>query len=109
MFYIVNDYDCPCKRLLCIMVGVKLKYIDPGYQSYDAMDTDEATPLKDFGFQIVSITDSLYQCRRTSDGIATYRDGKPRQWQGEEAFDIDLGLLFDAATVANTKFIKRNA
>ena len=56
MFFIVNDHDRPCKRLLCVMTGAKLKYIDPGYESFGAMDDDEATPLEDFGFDVQRIT-----------------------------------------------------
>ncbi len=90
MFYIVNNHDRPCKRLLCIINRAKLEYLDPHYKSYRAMGLEKATRLEDFGFQIDRITDSLFECTRTSEGTATYSDGTPRRWQGSNTFQLDL-------------------
>ena len=88
-YVIMNDVDCPEARLVAVLT----KYDDLRgvwhalYLSETTNMTDphglQPTPLSDFGKRVEWIYE-LGEYRVVDSGdpcVATYRDGKPRQWQ----------------------------
>ena len=54
--------------------------MDPHLKAYDGMNPSRPTPIEDFGFDVeISGVEAVFSRVRPS--IATYEDGKPRQWQ----------------------------
>ncbi len=86
-FYIINHTDKPCGRLVTQLVNGKLWYMNPELiKSYPAMNlNDESTSLEDFGFEFRHLG-KYVQFIKNGKTVATYKDGKPRSWQGETEF-----------------------
>lgn len=82
-YYIVNDIDRPCERLVAVELDGKLNYLDRSLRRYDSMGMGKATPMEDFGFTVTE-KDSMVTFEMTSHSRATYPDGRIRQWQGNE-------------------------
>ena len=92
-FYIINEVDRPYARHVCELVNEGLCYMsrstNPSMASYDGMSVrPDSTPVEDFGFTIEDHGDQI-AFTKTSDSKATYKDGKPRDWQGERYFTLD--------------------
>lgn len=94
-FYIVNDIDKPCPRLVAQVIDLKnnMEYLHPELNHWDKGDqpfplSKFSTNLKDFGLDIVvSGTTAVFKQIRES--VATYKDGRPRQWQGDTEFTLE--------------------
>ncbi len=88
-YYIVNEIDKPCERLVMQRVDGGLYYLDPRTRAandanfIDCLET--ATPLEDFGFQIIE-SNGLVRFEKINDSVAKYSNGTIRQWQGEIRF-----------------------
>ena len=89
-YYIVNDCDRPHESMIAEMVRGGLWYLDPDKRNkYPAMSLREATPVSSFGV-ILEEKDGVLRGGLLLDSVATYRDGRPRRWQGSERFEIKL-------------------
>lgn len=88
-FYIVNDFDRPDERYIAQRrENGKFYYVHPsliGDKRYHGMTPDRPTPIEDFGI-VVEIGGGFFRGRVINSSGATYRDGRPRQWQGEKQF-----------------------
>ena len=91
--FIVNDFDRPDERHIAEQrPDGKFYYVHPDLRDikdYWGMTPDRPTPLEDFGIRTISrlgvLTGAL-----TDRSIATYRDGRPRKWQGSSPFSFPL-------------------
>lgn len=97
-FYIVNDFDRPYKRLLCVECDGLLYYLDESLRvqykaGFNGFDMSNAAPIEDFGFDITEDGDNLvFTKNRKSE--ATYKtNGCWRDWQGEFKFSIKKCFL----------------
>ena len=92
-YAIVNDVDKPYRRLVTEVIDGKHFYMarseEVGLRQYDGMEPTQPTFLEDFGFVMKEIegTNRIH-FNKVGASTASYRDGKPRQWQGEFAFDL---------------------
>ena len=94
--FIVNDFDRPNPQHITIrMADGLLHYIHPELEKWKGMDVTTAVPLKDFGITCNEELGILHGMR-THDSTATYRDGRPRQWQGPERFSFVMNKHFAA-------------
>ena len=88
-YVIVNECDRPHGRLVAQVIDGKAYYmqrhVEDYMKQYDGMDISRSTNVEDFGFEIIEDV-SLVRFRFIGDGIAKYRDGSPREWQGEIYF-----------------------
>ena len=84
-YVIINDCDRPEPRMVCQWVpGVGYCYLDRSrtLPSHDGMSGEEATRIEDFGLSWADNADGTVSFYATGQpSTATYRDGKPRQWQ----------------------------
>lgn len=89
MLYILNDIDKPHEDLVCAVdENARLRYLHERFADEPThKPTDEATPLSEFGFQINALS-KRYVCRQLTPSRATYRDGRPRYWQGAPEFEL---------------------
>jgi hypothetical protein len=87
-FYIVNTMDRPAPHLIAYEEAGMLHYTN---QDCKPLSMEEATNLIDFGFTytIDEPTATLY-LKLTNESKATYRNKKPRNWQGDEFITIKL-------------------
>jgi hypothetical protein len=87
-FYIVNEFDRPSEKLIAEKrEDGKFYYIHPDLKSWPGMSPTDPTPLSAFGV-VFTITNGEIcgdACRETS---ATYKDGRPRKWQGSPDFSF---------------------
>jgi hypothetical protein len=89
-FYIVNDCDRPEPRLIAEKIDGKLWYLNNEIRErFPAMPMERATPLEDFGFDLWIENGRLFG-KPARESTAKYSDGKPRRWQGEVIFIINL-------------------
>ena len=89
-YVIVSDYDNPSAPLVAQYVdGIGYCYmgreIKPELRRFDGMTPSRPTNITDFGFAFREI-DGIAYFEKLAPSCATYRDGKPRRWQGEESF-----------------------
>jgi hypothetical protein len=95
--FIINDADCP--EAACIArkssKNGKFYYIHPklrAIKDYYGMTPTRPTPIKDFGVRMVIEANpeggSTLKFTVDQASTATYRDGKPRRWQGTTSFSI---------------------
>lgn len=98
-FFIINDIDRPYARHIVERFSdQKATYIHPELINWNENNgffqiTDECTDVEDFGLSIDIHRDKV-TFRQTGPSTATYRDGKPRHWQGESSFSLPLyGIL----------------
>ena len=80
-FYIINEFDKPCRDLIVYRKNDTGKYIDKTKrEEYTFNDFSRAVNLQDFGFTILE-NDLYYLLEKNKQTIAKYPDGKLRQWQ----------------------------
>jgi hypothetical protein len=95
---ILNDVEQPCSRLVAVITNIQggnayCKYLcaDPKLSSFNKNHgmliaigggIHNLTPISKFGVTIIYNTlGKFYFCLKTGESSATYKDGKPRQWQ----------------------------
>ena len=87
--FIVNDYDRPeAKTIAEKRSNGQSYYIHPGLRGdkkYHGMTPSNPTPLEDFGIRWTIENGEIYG-EQSDPSVATYKDGKPRKWQGETTF-----------------------
>lgn len=89
--FIVNEIDRPDERHVVQRIGPnQYKYIHPDLENWRMMERDDgATSLADFGIEWVFFERNgvtHISCWVRTFSKATYKDGKPRHWQGSERF-----------------------
>lgn len=87
-FYIVNEFDRPSARHITIKgKDGKFYYIHPDLRHWNEMVPTNPTPLEDFGIAMDMLmgNDHIHG-KQGSPSVATYEDGRPRQWQDSEEF-----------------------
>lgn len=98
-YAIVNDVDCPERRLVTQMVGGKHFYMarhEEGgiLKRFDGMTPTQPTFIEDFGFKTEPVEGSnRIRFTKTKQSTATYRDGSLRRWQGETEFELPEVIL----------------
>lgn len=88
-FFIVNEVDRPCERLIAEKRGEFLFYIHPDMQEdwHDCpMETKDATPLESFGVVAQADGKHFFGVLFPKRAAATYFNGEPRKWQGSAIF-----------------------
>lgn len=105
-FVIVNDCDAPTRENIAEFIpNVGYCYMareeKPELKAYDGMNPRQPTPVEDFGF-VVTVQESVALFTKVGQSIATYPDGKPREWQ-----DRRSGSEFSLPLVKSTKRRKR--
>lgn len=95
---ILNDVEKPCGELVAVIVAIDnetahCKYLnaDPRLNPYNKKHgmaillkngLHNLTPINKFGIQVCYNSKmKKYYCERVGESIATYSDGKLRQWQ----------------------------
>lgn len=90
---IVNRYDRPCAKLVAIVTEIDDSMVTAMYLSSATMvrfcvdHIDAVTPIADFGIKLLVVKgrrrqDNVFTTIPTgSQSIATYADGRLRQWQ----------------------------
>jgi hypothetical protein len=93
--FIVNDFDRPDHKHLTIRKedGL-LYYVHPEMEKWKGMSVDRATPLEDFGVTCHVELGILHGILTDESSRATYRDGRPRRWQGPERFSFVMNKHF---------------
>jgi len=89
-YFIVNTTDRP--HAGCVVQKMKegfYCYLDRRLKSYDGMNPSRPTPVEDFGFDIIECRNFVL-FRKERDSIATYKDGMPREWQGDSIFHLPI-------------------
>lgn len=87
-FYIINDVDCPDSRHVVVAEdGIGRYNLIGGLVDYQFINFENATKLKDFGISIKKVSNG-WICTKDRISIAKYKDGQPRQWQGELEFIV---------------------
>lgn len=115
---ILNDFEKPCGRLLCVITevgesGIRAKYLnaDTRYDLHNKgagmfvakqSHLHNLTPVQSFGVRVFYDFDrDRYMCEKTGESVAKYADGSAREWQGEwsQIFNArkELRSLFEAA------------
>jgi len=100
-FVIVNDVDRPYQELVAQDINGKCYHMMrsvPGYEykkKYDALPSDAATDLEDFGFKIL-IREGCASFHLMKPSKAKYKDGSLREWQGLCMFELPLVYLGEA-------------
>lgn len=102
-YWIVNQTDKPCERLITEERDGSLFYIHPEMREEwkdQPMSMSDATPLSDFGIQTKQGDGWLVGVCFPNRCTATYPDGKPRKWQGSRIFRFpyDPDFTFGAAS-----------
>lgn len=89
-FYIVNECDRPCARLIAERIqDGKLSYINTELRKqYPSMSMKYATPLESFGIEFI-ISGGFLIGGLIRDSKAKYRDGGARHWQGGDSFCVE--------------------
>lgn len=91
-FYIVNSFDRPYERLVTQLRDGKLYYIHAELRDvkhYKGMDAGGATRVANFGIVLRQTTEGLHGSLEFPT-TAKYRNGDPRQWQGQKQWFIDF-------------------
>ena len=104
-YVIVNDIDRPCEKLIAKVIQVKLddknkkiyasRYINArvSKEYKNKILTCTPTKVESFGQKVEIFTD-IQKYRVTEDHlqekIATYADGKLREWQGSNERELNL-------------------
>ena len=93
--FIVNDFDRPDHRHLTIRnEDGLLYYIHPELEKWKGMSVTTATPLEAFGI-MHTIEGDLITGELLHPSVATYRDGRPRKWQGPIKFSFIMNKRFN--------------
>lgn len=89
-YFILNDIDRPYPRLVAQKIGDRLYYMNkelfPLYKQ--GFEGKEATPVEYFGFKITEVGNRVH-FTKTQPSLATYRDKRPREWQGPTEFILE--------------------
>lgn len=91
-YVIMNNSDKPCTRLIAQVIElpegkdfVRGRYICKNTNMrYPQGRLSEATLVSDFGVELsveLSLTNGKISTEQVRPSVATYSDGKPRQWQ----------------------------
>lgn len=92
-FFIVNDHDRPSEHHLAERrADGKFYYVHPDLwdvKAFHGMTPTSPTPVKEFGIT-VEIRHGLLRGDNEFDSRATYRDGRPRRWQGARRFSFSF-------------------
>jgi hypothetical protein len=91
-YYIVNEYDRPCERMIARLENGRLYYLDPDLRAEFAggfVPDGRETELSRFGLYLTTYRDNLVGLKIRS-SMVTYQDGKIRHWQGKKSFSIKL-------------------
>lgn len=82
---ILNDYDRPCMYLIACKEPLQYACLSMRQKFPDIkLDASRITPLEKFGF--VQEGDTF---KKVKPSTATYSDGRIREWQGREEFNIE--------------------
>jgi len=85
-FFIVNDCDRPSPRHVTYADGDYLFYLHRSLENFGKMTKRHgSTPLEDFGIEAEEIEGGIL-FNKVRPSVATYPDGRPRDWQGAERF-----------------------
>ena len=91
--YIVDDCDAPCFECIARKAkNGKFYYIHKklrNVKQFYGMTPTNPAPLKDFGLTM-QIKDGCLCFVKAHKSIATYRDGRPRDWQDYHSFNITI-------------------
>jgi hypothetical protein len=91
-YFIVNEIDRPDDKHVAQLVNEKLYYMsretNPEMKEFDGMETDQATPIEDFGFAVAEQGLLVYFIQDISLCHAKYSDGTNRTWQGIDQFAL---------------------
>lgn len=88
-YVIMNDADKPCTRLIAQVIElpegrdfVRGRYICERTNMREPYGRlSGATLVSDFGVELTFNTDDTVTSEQVRPSVATYSDGKPRQWQ----------------------------
>lgn len=90
---IMNDVEQPCAKLIAVVTEIDVdsvvaKYLSGAkelkpYRKGCLNQIENVTPVGRFGVS-VKYGDGQYWCEVVGESTATYRDGKPRQWQDRQ-------------------------
>lgn len=88
-FYIVNDVDRPCERLLAYDNNEWLYYFDEELSERykHGFSKERATPVEAFGMKVTE-TGNHYIFEKICSSFAKYNDGSTREWQDETFFTL---------------------
>lgn len=89
--------DAPAANMIVVVYQsetvVKWAYVAPGHRRDHALPLthpDDFTPLSAFGVHATMNPDGLLCVHQMTVSVATYHDGKARQWQGAEVAKIQI-------------------
>ena len=93
-FAIMNCADRPCGGLVAEWIP-EIGYCYnpqaiPGFEhrkQFNGMTPPHPAAIEDFGFEVTEYAD-YYDFHKVRESVATYYDGKPREWQGETSFTL---------------------
>lgn len=90
-FYIMDDFDKPFSERVTQKIKPNVaRYIHPKNRHWQELIIfDEATSLEKFGVDVVVKDDTAY-FKQERPSQATYRNGEPRDWQGEKEFSLPV-------------------
>ena len=94
-FFIVNDHDRPWEASLAERrEDGKFYYVHPTLRDdkrYHGITPEKPTPVESFGLMVDVKAGALIGLMDdTASVVATYRDGRPRRWQGSRVFSFDF-------------------
>lgn len=88
---IINTFDRPCTRLVAIVIGRNDQAVFARYLAKELRGrtvggyADTVTPVAEFGVELTFETaddgSTRYRCEVVGASRATYKGGRPRQWQ----------------------------
>lgn len=87
-YYIVNEIDRPCERLVTVERDGLLYYIHPDLVHHKGgMSKEQATRVEDFGITVRESGRCAF-FTQTKKSRVLYSEGGVREWQGSESFII---------------------
>lgn len=90
-FFIINDVDRPNEdHVVQKVTPIHAEYLSERLRGWGRMEIrEESIPIEDFGFDFfVEGETAFFKKQRPS--IAKYSDGRPRHWQGDLIFFLDI-------------------
>lgn len=89
--------DAPSGNMIAVVyhaeTTVKWAYVAPGHKREHSLALErpqDFTPLSDFGVHATMNPDGSLGLYQITVSVATYHDGKARQWQGAQAAKIQI-------------------
>lgn len=100
--YIIDDWDRPHEITIArkSKKNGKFYYIHHSLRNvkqHHGMTPDRPTKLEAFGIDW-TISNGILTGNLVNTSTATYRDGRPRKWQGLESFTFSLGAKYEYLT-----------